>query len=328
MLKYSAIIGTVLAGVITAGALEMPDEVKHFSREIRKRLPGAAKYEPAADGTCTIRDENGKIVGTLYLERISDDDRQMGYAGTIEIAVVFDPAGKVAGVLLGRNQETPSFLNRVRAAKFLDQWNGLRMEEILDKQVDTVTGATYSSSAIRAGVRKLAESYLAEGKRSEEEETGLTAEERAAVERELVQLERKVQMHRRIWESSERLLKQLRERKEEELELRFIAAVDGKEAAAEFAKKHDMMFFNHPRRGPEKKSRTELLGEAYRSSRSAEDLAKLKAAILEDYEGLLLRVPPHNEEHLKAMKASQERVELLKKKLGYADQTGSPAITE
>ena len=197
-----------------------------------------------------------------------------------------------------------------------------------DKQVDTVTGATYSSSAIRAGVRKLAESYLAEGKRSEEEETGLTAEERAAVERELVQLERKVQMHRRIWESSERLLKQLRERKEEELELRFIAAVDGKEAAAEFAKEHDMMFFNHPRRGPEKKSRTELLGEAYRSSRSAEDLAKLKAAILEDYEGLLLRVPPHNEEHLKAMKASQERVELLKKKLGYADQTGSPAITE
>ena len=312
MLKYSAIIGTVLAGVITAGALEIPDEVKHFSREIRKRLPGAAKYEPAADGTCTIRDENGKIVGTLYLERISDDDRQMGYAGTIEIAVVFDPAGKVAGVLLGRNQETPSFLNRVRAAKFLDQWNGLRMEEILDKQVDTVTGATYSSSAIRTGVRKLAESYLAEG----------------AVERELVQLERKVQMHRRIWESSERLLKQLRERKEEELELRFIAAVDGKEAAAEFAKEHDMMFFNHPRRGPEKKSRTELLGEAYRSSRSAEDLAKLKAAILEDYEGLLLRVPPHNEEHLKAMKASQERVELLKKKLGYADQTGSPAITE
>ena len=72
MLKYSAIIGTVLAGVITAGALEIPDEVKHFSREIRKRLPGAAKYEPAADGTCTIRDENGKIVGTLYLERISD----------------------------------------------------------------------------------------------------------------------------------------------------------------------------------------------------------------------------------------------------------------
>ena len=328
MLKYSAIIGIILAGGIAAEAMEMQEEVKHFSRELRKRLPGVAKYEPVENGIYTVSDKSGKKLGTLYLERISDDERQMGYAGTIEIAVLFGIDGKVAGILLGKNQETPSFLNRVRTAKFLEQWNGLRMEEIRNKEVDTVTGATYSSSAIRTGVRKLAESYLAEGKKSGEEKNGLTEEERAVIEREIVQLERKVQMHRRIWESSERLLKQLRERKGEELELRFVAAVDGKEAAAEFAKKHNMMFFNHPRRGPEKKTRTELLGEAYKSSRSAEDLAKLKAAILEDYEGLLLRVPPHNEEHLKAMKASQERVELLKKKLGYADLTDSPAITE
>lgn len=51
----------------------------------------------------------------------------------------------------------------------------------------------------------------------------------------------------------------------------------------------------------------------------------LKDAILADYEGMLLRVPPHNEEHAKAMKASQARIEVLKKKLGENAQEKSRA---
>lgn len=40
---------------------------------------------------------------------------------------------------------------------------------------------------------------------------------------------------------------------------------------------------------------------------------------------MLLRVPPHNEEHAKAMKASQARIEVLKKKLGENAQEKSKA---
>ena len=317
MKKLLVACGIALTGVLAAGVAELPEAVKHFSPDMMKIMPEAAGVKPARQGSYTIQDKEGKAIGTLYLEQISDDDRQMGYAGTIEVAVLFGADGKVAGVLLGKNQETPSFLNRVRAAKFLEQWNNLKMNEIPRKDVDTVTGATYSSGAIRTGVRKLAESYLSDaGKEPEKKE--LTKSERVAVEREIIQLERKVQMHRKIWNSSEQLLKQLRERKEDELKLRFAAAVDGKGAATEFAKKNNMMFFNHPGRGPAKKSRTELLGEKYKASRSDADLKELNAAILADYEGMLQRVPPHNDEHLKAMKASLARIETLKKKLGAA----------
>lgn len=315
MKKLLIACGIALTGVLAAGVAELPEAVKHFSPDMMKIMPEAAGVKPARQGSYTILDKEGKAIGTLYLEQISDDDRQMGYAGTIEVAVLFGTDGKVAGVLLGKNQETPSFLNRVRAAKFLEQWNNLKMSEIPRKDIDTVTGATYSSGAIRAGVRKLAESYLSEaGKEPEKKE--LTRSGKAAVEREIILLERKVQMHRKIWNSSEQLLKQLRERKEDELKLRFVAAVDGREAAAEFAKKNNMMFFNHPGRGSAKKSKTELLGEKYKASRSDADLKELNAAIFADYEGMLQRVPPHNDEHLKAMKASQARIEILKKKLG------------
>ncbi len=326
MKKLLIACGIILGNVLAADVSDLPDDVKHFSRDMAKAMPEAAKVKHAGPGIYHVLDSKGAKLGKLYLERISDDDRQMGYAGTIEIAVLFGNDDKVAGVLIGKNQETPSFLNRVRAAKFMQQWNNLKMNEIPGREVDAVSGATYSSAAIRYGVRKLAESYLAEGKKAVPKTLAKT--ERAALEREIIQLERKVKMHERIYASSERLLKQLRTRKDDELQLRLVAALEGREAAAGFAKKNNMMYFNHPRRGPAKKSKVELLAEKYKSSRSESDLNALKNAILADYEGMLLRVPPHNAEHAKAMKASQERIEVLKKKLEKNVQEKSAAESD
>lgn len=323
MKKLLIVCGVILGSALAAEVKKLPDNIKHFSRDMAKAMPEAAKVEPAGRGIYHVLDGKSAKLGKLYLERISDDDRKMGYAGTIEIAVLFGNDDKVAGVLIGKNQETPSFLNRVRAAKFLQQWNRLKMSEIPNQEVDAVSGATYSSEAIKHGVRKLAESYLSQDEKTPPK--ALTKAERTAIEREIIQLERKVKMHERIYASSERLLKQLQTRKDDELQLRFLAAVEGKDAAAEFAKKHNMMYFNHPRRGPAKKSKTELLAEKYKASKSEADLKTLKDAILADYEGMLLRVPPHNEEHAKAMKASQARIEVLKKKLGENAQEKSKA---
>ena len=150
--------GVFAAAAFSVCGAETPAPVKPFAAEAARIFPEAKEYAEQKPGIYLVRDGNQKTLGTLYLETIGDDERQFGYAGTIEIAVLFDNNRQVAGILIGRNQETPSFLNRVRAAKFLESWNKLKLEEIPGKQVDTVTGATYSSSAIRAGVRKLAES--------------------------------------------------------------------------------------------------------------------------------------------------------------------------
>ena len=78
----------------------------------------------------------------------------------MEVAVLMDTENKVSGVLIGKNNETPRFLDRVRRAGFLKQWNKLRMQEIPDRKIEAVTRATLSSRAIEHGVRQIAESNL------------------------------------------------------------------------------------------------------------------------------------------------------------------------
>jgi hypothetical protein len=278
-------------------------------------MPEAAKFEQTAPGVFAVLNEKGIVLGKLCCERIADDERQMGYAGTIEIAVLFAPDDQVAGVMIGKNQETRSFLNRVRAARFLERWNKLKMREIPDKEVDAVTGATYSSAAIRAGVRKLAESYLAGNAGNDAEAKALGPAGREAAEQEIRELEKSAGMHRSVLAGSERLLKQLQTRKDDELRLRLIAAIEGRAAATAFAEQNNLIYFVHPRRGELRETKIESLGKTYKASGAAADLGELKAAILEEYEGLLLRVPPHNQEHEKALKAVEARLDALKKKL-------------
>lgn len=317
----SGIIGVIAAVAIiigvrsAAGIAGTPEPVKPFAADFKERMPEAAKFEQTAPGVFSVLDAKGIVIGKLYCERIADDERQMGYAGTIEIAVLCTPDEKVAGVMIGKNQETRSFLNRVRTSGFLTRWNGLEMNEIPGREVDAVTGATRSSAAILAGVRKLAEHHLA-GNHDDQKALGPVGLE--AVERELGELEKTAGMHRNVLAGSMRLLKQLETRKDDELRLRLIAAIEGEEAAAAFAAKNDLMVFSHPRRGESRKNGVETFAGKYRASGDEADLKALKAAILEDYKGLLLRVPPHNREHEKALKAVETRMTALKRKLAAA----------
>ena len=309
--------GVFAAAAFSVCGAETPAPVKPFAAETARIFPEAKEYAEQKPGIYLVRDGNQKTLGTLYLETIGDDERQFGYAGTIEIAVLFDNNRQVAGILIGRNQETPSFLNRVRAAKFLESWNKLKLEEIPGKQVDTVTGATYSSSAIRAGVRKLAESYLkpAETAPKPKQPAAAVPVPTTAAPRnpEIIRLERRVATLKRIVSGSQVLLKQLRERKEEELQLRLVAALEGPEAAGKFAEEHKLMFFNHPGRGS-RKSPVDLAAEKYKNSKSEADLEALKAAILANYERMLETVPPHNAEQEKALAAAEARLTALRQK--------------
>lgn len=309
-MKRILVFATAVSALLAAGA-EVPEPVKPFVKETERIFPGAGEFTLLKPGVYQVRDNDSNVLGSLYLETIGDSERQFGYAGTIEIAVLFDKEQRVAGVLIGKNQETPSFLNRVRAARFLESWNKLKMNEIPGKEVDFVTGATYSSSAIHAGVRKLAESYL----KMAEDEKKVPVAPAVPKSPEVIQLERRIAMLQRIVSGSQVLLKQLQERKEDELKLRLIAALEGPEAAQKFARENKLMFFNHPGRGG-KKSPVTLAAEKYKASKSEADLQALKAAILANYERMLQTVPPHNAEQEKALEAVKARLAMLLKQSG------------
>ena len=81
-----------------------------------------------------------------------------GYAGPVPVAITIS-GGRVNKVEALENSETPKFFKRVTNAGLLDSWNGLTPKEALDKKVDAVTGATYTSRALIANVHAGLEYY-------------------------------------------------------------------------------------------------------------------------------------------------------------------------
>ena len=296
--------------VLTAGAFLLcgADAWEPFKREVEILMPEVVKFQSAGKGVLTLLDSRGKKCGTLLLELIPDEKRTMGYAGTVEVAVLLDGEDKIAGVLIGKNQETPGFLRRVRNADFLTSWNGKSLKDAAGVQVDAVSGATYSSNAIKAGVVQLIKDH---GKL----EADTVKSSRPDVAGEIKKLEQKAAMHRKIIAASEKLYRQLRERKSEEVQLRLTALLQGKAAAAAFARSKNMICFNHPPRRGEKVvvSPAEKLAQQYKKSRSKTDLDALTRAVTEEIEILTEKIPPHNAEHTKALKAVLRRLSALKK---------------
>ena len=302
--KLTAVLLSALvtaAGTTAILNAEGEQELARFNEQLKACFPAYQTLEQKTPYTYRIKDKDGKELGTLYLETAKDSERVMGYAGTVEVAVAVGTDGKIAGVLLGKNKETRSFMRRVIKAGFFRSWNGKTLKEAADFEVDAVTRATYSSTAISEGVRNLAEAHT---------KNAPAPAEKADHSGELQMLLRREAMLKNIVNGSKRLLTQLQTRKNEEMELRLIAATKGRDAAMQFAKKNSLMFFQHPGRT---KSKVDILAEQYRANPSDELLQKLKAAILENYERMLQTVPPHNQEQEKALAAVQERIAAIKK---------------
>lgn len=57
------------------------------------------------------------------------------------------------------NQETPNFFNRVKSG-LLAKWNGMKAQKAATKSVDGVTGATFSSKAVKENVKRGARYYM------------------------------------------------------------------------------------------------------------------------------------------------------------------------
>ena len=87
-----------------------------------------------------VTPDNKRVINTLKL-----GEEIKGYNGTTPVKVTISE-GKVESVEALDNTETPSFFKR--AAVILDSWNGLSVEEALEKEVDGVTGATFTSKSL------------------------------------------------------------------------------------------------------------------------------------------------------------------------------------
>ena len=114
----------------------------------------AATLQSAApQGDEVMTKENGTyIVNTTTLGK----DVQ-GYVSTTPVKIYINK-NKVEKVEFLKNQETPKYMAKVKKA-LLNAWDGLKVKDAATKKVDGVTGATFSSEAIKKNIQLGLEYY-------------------------------------------------------------------------------------------------------------------------------------------------------------------------
>ncbi|MCR5139913.1 MAG: FMN-binding protein [Bacteroidaceae bacterium] len=131
--KRNILIAAAAGGVLTVGVAVM-----------------LLVSRPDAD---IMQKENGSYI--INTTKLAPD--VLGYEGATPLKI-YITNGKIEKVEALSNRETPRFFARVKS-HLLPQWNGLVVTQALKNPPDGVTGATYSSKAVKENVRLGLEYY-------------------------------------------------------------------------------------------------------------------------------------------------------------------------
>jgi major membrane immunogen (membrane-anchored lipoprotein) len=97
--------------------------------------------------------------GTVVINTTSIGSKIYGYRDVTPVEISLK-GGKVVKVEALPNYETPDYFKLLKDGKLFDSWNGLTAEKALAKEVDAVSGATFSSKGIIDNVREGLKFYL------------------------------------------------------------------------------------------------------------------------------------------------------------------------
>ncbi len=81
-----------------------------------------------------------------------------GYAGHTPVKV-YIKNDKIVKVEAMPNEETAGFFSEIRQ-RLLCKWNGMNVEKAVNIEVDGISGATYSSKAVKGNVKCALKYYL------------------------------------------------------------------------------------------------------------------------------------------------------------------------
>lgn len=116
-------------------------------------FPGTVATRLAAGGGWTLcLDAAGNRLGAVASSQ-PHLDGILGHGGPVPVLIGADREGIIRRIVLLDNRETPGFVRRVERAGFLDQWTGRSVAEAAHLEVDAVSMATLTSSAIARTVQ-------------------------------------------------------------------------------------------------------------------------------------------------------------------------------
>lgn len=76
----------------------------------------------------------------------------IGYNNTTPVMIITDKSGIIQRVALLSHWETPGYIRRLESKGFFNLWNGKRLKDAAQVQIDGYAGATISARAVEKNV--------------------------------------------------------------------------------------------------------------------------------------------------------------------------------
>ncbi len=151
----TVIVLTVLFVVMQREKEETDEGCSIAIETVRSFLPEVENIKTVDHENCffALFDSSGDSQGMLLNSSAQAEDPS-GFGGKLEVFVLIDNSDTVQGVFQGKHSETGSYINLLENRGFYESWNGLKVEDALEKEVDAITGATMSSNAVTFMVKK------------------------------------------------------------------------------------------------------------------------------------------------------------------------------
>lgn len=152
--------GLLLCGAIClCGCAPMPAQFPELPLSmVEPYFIGAAEVEAIDTAFYQVKDANGALIGTVLFS-MPFTESVKGYNGTTPLLIALDAEDHITNVTLLPNHETPRFAERVAAAGLYEVWNGLSVDEAIEKPVDAISGATYTSTGVKNTLKARLETY-------------------------------------------------------------------------------------------------------------------------------------------------------------------------
>jgi uncharacterized protein with FMN-binding domain len=144
---FSLIWMMIAVNTMSAQVIKMGNDTIATMNEVSEAYPSATSWKHIQGGVYDVLGSGRKVIGRMVLSPYYVKGVE-GFSGPTPLLVAVDNQGVITKVVLLKNTETPGFINRVKRSGLFSAWDGVKMSEASDKQVDAVTGATFSSSSI------------------------------------------------------------------------------------------------------------------------------------------------------------------------------------
>ena len=108
----------------------------------------AAKTSTIDTAFYEIQNDKGEKLGTILFSSPYSDGIK-GFNGPTPLLITLDAKGHIKDVVLLANQETPWYAQHVKEGGLYQEWVGLTPTEAIGKDVDAISGATYTSNGVK-----------------------------------------------------------------------------------------------------------------------------------------------------------------------------------